>query len=375
MSSSMTETSLQHLVHTSMAPRKDGGLAAPPSLVNGPHGVRLSSDSGGSSPSPETVSSTGVPNPFAHPHSHPSSPPTPVQSQGMNSINWAQPPSSGPTPPQTQSSLISVPNPFQATKPVSNGVVIASSGIRVSAQSEQPSQHRVASSAPVPAPQRRFNNTGSGGGGGGGSAENKGGLNHRRQKRLERNRESARLSRRRRKQYLEVLEDRVKTLSIEMDTGRRQHVVIAVDTLRDKKRQALADPSALETIESNYASTGSELRVAATFQTQQIRSLSLSPHIKFLLWLSLQNDSYFRGGRAASERLSAARIGERVSVAPNKKPLLFYHLSCSPFSSPRCSPVGMTKSLQRMGCGHYSVTKLVCRMTKKNESAHFRRVC
>jgi len=32
----------------------------------------------------------------------------------------------------------------------------------------------------------------------------------------------------------------------------------------------------------------------------------------FLLWLTLQNDNFFRGGRAQSERLSAARIGERL---------------------------------------------------------------
>jgi len=32
------------------------------------------------------------------------------------------------------------------------------------------------------------------------------------------------------------------------------------------------------------------------------------------MWLTLQNDEYFRGGWAPSERLSAARIGERVRI-------------------------------------------------------------
>jgi len=36
---------------------------------------------------------------------------------------------------------------------------------------------------------------------------------------------------------------------------------------------------------------------------------SLTP---FILWLTLQNDNFFRGGRGQSERLSAARIGERL---------------------------------------------------------------
>ena len=44
---------------------------------------------------------------------------------------------------------------------------------------------------------------------------------------------------------------------------------------------------------------------------QQLQSFSLPPLTKFFLWLTLQGDVFFRGGRAASERLSAARIGER----------------------------------------------------------------
>ena len=142
-------------------------------------------------------------------------------------------------------------------------------------------------------------------------------LNHRRQKRLERNRESARLSRRRRKQYLEVLEDRVTLLSVEMDKGRRQHVTNAVDDIKAKRLAALTSEPitsmTLPTLANNLSRASTELRVAATFQMQQQFSLSLPSHSRFLLWLTLQNDIYFRGGRASSERLSAARIGERVS--------------------------------------------------------------
>jgi hypothetical protein len=56
-----------------------------------------------------------------------------------------------------------------------------------------------------------------------------------------------------------------------------------------------------------------ELLVLNSFLGQQLKSFSLPSHAKFILWLTLQGDLYFRGGRAASERLSAARIGERVS--------------------------------------------------------------
>ena len=139
----------------------------------------------------------------------------------------------------------------------------------------------------------------------------------RRQKRLERNRESARLSRRRRKQYLEVLEDRVKQLSIEMDSGRRQHAAVAIETLTVKREEVLArEPTehCLALLDGPLSRTSEELSILATFNTQQLKSFSLPADSKFVLWLTLQGDTYFRGGRAASERLSAARIGERVGV-------------------------------------------------------------
>lgn len=147
----------------------------------------------------------------------------------------------------------------------------------------------------------------------------------RRQKRLERNRESARLSRRRRKQYLEVLEDRVTQLSLEMDQGRRAHAAAAIETVLAKRRELLCsqgpiDPDkALFALDTSLSRTSQELAVLMTFQLQQLKSFALPPHSKFVLWLTLQGDVYFRGGRAASERLSAARIGERMLISGNDR--------------------------------------------------------
>jgi hypothetical protein len=143
--------------------------------------------------------------------------------------------------------------------------------------------------------------------------------NNRRQKRLERNRESARLSRRRRKQYLEVLEEKVTQLGQEMDQGRREHVTEAVQTIANKRKEILEGPAlpsieSLAKLEVGLSRTSNELMVSTTFQSQQLKSFSLPPSTKFMMWLTLQTDTYYRGGRAASERLSAARIGERVSV-------------------------------------------------------------
>lgn len=306
------------------------GLAAPPSLgIHTPGVAPLSSGSGSSSPSPELIPSTsGVPNPFAN-----RTVTSPIPSQGnnnnagMNSINWES--HKSPVPQQIGSSCapmpVQVPNPFQPIKQPTNGLPIAS-GIRFPAYSgaalqQQQQQQGMTLSPPQQQPLAACspnNENANPGETASASPESKGGLNNRRQKRLERNRESARLSRRRRKQYLEVLEERVKNLSVEMDKGRRHHVAVSVDILKQKKCQLLMDPSATLTDVENVAASR-ELRVAATFLTQQLSSLSMSPHIKFLLWLSMQNDVFFRGGRASSERLSAARIGERMLSSGNDR--------------------------------------------------------
>lgn len=326
----MTASSIQHHVHTTTnmvttdvrkPGHSDDALGPPPSLVPtnqcGPPNPLCAIQNS----APENMASGGVPNPFAMapPASFPST--TPAQDTPTN-INWSTQPSA-PAPSTAANASIPVPNPFQPTKTAATqngtGVVIASSGIRIAAPTSfSAGTTRAAPSAMAGSPTVRptnaqgfpaSNSVGESSPDGGG-----GGLNQRRQKRLERNRESARLSRRRRKQYLEVLEERVNNLSFEMDKGRREHVMTAVETLREKRENALRSihSSNLSPLEGGLGRASKELRVASTFQTLQLFSLSLPPQTKFLLWLTLQNDSYFRGGRAASERLSAARIGERM---------------------------------------------------------------
>lgn len=150
----------------------------------------------------------------------------------------------------------------------------------------------------------------------------------RKMKRLERNRESARLSRRRRKQYLEVLEERVTSLCHDMDRGRREHVLSALNTYKKMRQMLLKQIESeldsengsnaenmylnVNSLTTKLSYSSSELMLALTFGCEYLKSLVISPMKKFILWLTLQNDVYFRGGRAASERLSAARIGEKV---------------------------------------------------------------
>jgi len=162
-----------------------------------------------------------------------------------------------------------------------------------------------------------------------------GDLAQHRKKRLERNRASARLSRRRRKQYLEVLEDRVKELSVIMDSGRRHHVAVALQTINQARleRLALAErelfaftatatvPTSTtllerhcQVLQTTLSSTAPQFKIVLEFQKEQLQTLVIPPHYKFILWMTLQNEPFFRGGRSSSERLSAARIGEKVSL-------------------------------------------------------------
>jgi hypothetical protein len=160
-------------------------------------------------------------------------------------------------------------------------------------------------------------------------------VSERKEKRLQRNRESARLSRRRRKQYLEVLESRVNYLCEEMDKGRREHALSAVgqieklrsDLLVELEQDVVPVKGKDDDLEywnrldrkteklgcgGNLSRSSIELMLAVTFGKQYLKSLVIPPHKKYAMWLTLQNEVFFRGGRAASERLSAARIGEKV---------------------------------------------------------------
>jgi len=282
--------SIEHHIHAPPGRKTENPeIVVPASIMTG-RKQTVSPPLGVEGLSPENI--TSVPNPFAVAPQMAGAMPNTVSAGSMTSASL------GSSSPQT---------PQYGATPHSNAdgnhAMLAASGIRVPTTpggSQQEPPAAVNASAPVAAKAKKAP-----------AQKKESPPNNRRQKRLERNRESARLSRRRRKQYLEVLEERVNQLSFEMDKGRREHVAAAMHTLQEQRNQALqnGDLAALETILSR---SSDELRVAATFQSQQLQSLVFPPSTKFLLWLSLQTDAYFRGGRAASERLSAARIGERV---------------------------------------------------------------
>lgn len=176
---------------------------------------------------------------------------------------------------------------------------------------------------------------------------------NRRIKRLERNRESARLSRKRRKAYLEELEAKVHSMSAQMD---QERVAYVLNFLKDVKSRFSSGSTGNSTnnnistggmggiqisqnagikhnIQSTLPSSSTNninnnqrilnepktrippvLQTIYTFQHAYLSSLVISKESKFILWLLLQREGFWRGGRGNSERLSAARIGERVSI-------------------------------------------------------------
>ncbi|KAK1746895.1 hypothetical protein QTG54_002239 [Skeletonema marinoi] len=139
-----------------------------------------------------------------------------------------------------------------------------------------------------------------------------------RQKRLERNRESARASRRRRKQYLEELESNVHNLSTDMDSGRMLHALEGVKVVAGMRKvvntffQQQLKSLILTHKQPITSATPNPAAAALSTSGSPILGPLLPSLTPFLLWLTLQNDDFFRGGRAQSERLSAARIGERL---------------------------------------------------------------
>mmetsp|Transcript_14717 Transcript_14717/g.35963 ORF Transcript_14717/g.35963 Transcript_14717/m.35963 type:complete len:888 (+) Transcript_14717:236-2899(+) len=228
------------------------------------------------------------------------------------------------------------PTPYFPTMPTSTGGggngktvhVAAKKKHQIKASASSTSLHSADGSFSVMSSNGGNNINVAGSGTGNGNGKGSGKVTARRQKRLERNRESARLSRRRRKHYLEVLEEKVSSLSLETDHGRRAHARLAVDKIsqlrakvhHDVEGSTIVTPQrALDLLDGPLSRTSNELLAASTFWSQQLKSFALAPHTKAIMWLTLQSDVFYRGGRASSERLSAARIGERMLNSGNDK--------------------------------------------------------
>ncbi len=130
-------------------------------------------------------------------------------------------------------------------------------------------------------------------------------------RRLERNRESARQSRQRKKQYLELLEGRVTALQQQIYELRSAHAAASHQTLEEQRRRLLLalepvaykDTPTPEDTASLIDAAGqlvdrfgpdcAERRAIRDFHFDQLQRLLLPPHTKFLLWLIHQPADFF----------------------------------------------------------------------------------
>lgn len=139
-----------------------------------------------------------------------------------------------------------------------------------------------------------------------------------RAQRLARNRESARQSRRRKKEHLDLLEAKVVELNARIAavraghcataesalTHQRRSLLAALESVAHKSRRSPEEEAALEDgatqLVDRFGPDAPERRVVREFHLDQLTRLVLPPHTKFLLWLLHQPHEFFRPGGGSS---------------------------------------------------------------------------
>jgi len=174
------------------------------------------------------------------------------------------------------------------------------------------------------------------------------GPDNRRVKRLERNRQSAKKSRQRKKEYLQLLEEKVRSLLQDLDTEKRRNNNPESGTLGLREPQILskvqenrqvliqklakvlenpaADPleinSLLDSLRLRSAATGSERREAVTYLFDEIVNLTVPTHMRFMMYASINNFEPFNGAGSTGTEMSESEPGadddSEVSSKPNK---------------------------------------------------------
>lgn len=175
------------------------------------------------------------------------------------------------------------------------------------------------------------------------AAQSQGESEEKRARRLERNRESARKSRRRKKERLATLEAQVDRLHTQIEDERRNQVNAMCTTLKQVRRDEMAkllndvkeNPDQLNTEAGKarlaailHCSSGHSQIAQTTmvFQYGALKQVLLPRYQKFLLWLTLHPESFFIAGkeeytrkdgkqvlRVSSGRVSSKQIGDELT--------------------------------------------------------------
>ncbi len=146
-----------------------------------------------------------------------------------------------------------------------------------------------------------------------------------RARRLARNRESARQSRRRKKERLATLEKQVTTLFAKVEEQRGEKIMVMESELQNRRIEGLATVQSKQELQQLLHDTGPNCVVrerVASFQYEKLRQLLLPRHQEFLLWLTLQQDEFFstaKNNKTATSsvnnkagRVSSKQIGEEL---------------------------------------------------------------
>ncbi|KDO35013.1 hypothetical protein SPRG_01076 [Saprolegnia parasitica CBS 223.65] len=190
-----------------------------------------------------------------------------------------------------------------------------------------------------------------------------------RQRRLARNRESARQSRRRKKQYLELLEEKVAQLTEEIDATRGEHLESADKTLSTLKSQMVASlyeklsslppmaslgpeltdelRSGVKIMQERYGPHSEERRAVVNYHFQQLDNLLLPPYTRFLLWMSIQDEAFFSKIQPAVAAATKKSSESDRKDSSAKKDTLWAALS---------SELGMTYEQEEKIKSHYKST-------------------
>ncbi|CAB9509289.1 bZIP transcription factor [Seminavis robusta] len=176
------------------------------------------------------------------------------------------------------------------------------------------------------------------------AATSQGESEEKRARRLERNRESARKSRRRKKERLATLAAQVDKLHTKIEDERKNQVNAMCSTLKQVRHDEMVklmeevkenmeqlnqDPAIQQRLATILRSScgGSQIAQATVeFQYNTLKQVLLPRYQKFLLWLTLHNDGFFTAGkdeytrrdgkqilRVSSGRVSSKQIGDELT--------------------------------------------------------------
>jgi len=135
----------------------------------------------------------------------------------------------------------------------------------------------------------------------------------RRARRLERNRASARLSRRRKKELLQTLSQKVAYLHTELEEERRNHINRMEKDLSARKEHLLTHKDLdLKVLLRDLGCNTEEKRAVVNFQYDKLKQYILPLYYQFFLWLSLQPDSIFSNVKEDSAKMTGRVISRQV---------------------------------------------------------------